>query len=153
MEAFFAQYVNELEGLHNEIKHALLGMPETGFDWSPGEGMNSITVLVVHVTGSQRYWIGDVAVGDPSARNRQVEFQARELGANALISRLDEAVVYAKAVLSRFTLADLGQERLVPHSGARVSMAEALQHSLAHTALHLGHIQITRQFWELQPGD
>jgi uncharacterized damage-inducible protein DinB len=145
VEAFFAQYVNELEGLHNEIKQALLGMPEPALDWSPGEGMNSITVLVVHTTGSQRYWIGDVAVGDPSARNRQAEFQTRDLGASALISRLDEAVLYAKDVLSRFTLDDLGQERLVPHSGAKVSMAEALHHSLTHTALHLGHIQITRQ--------
>ena len=148
MEAYYSRYLKQLEGWHNEIKQALLEMDEGGLDWSPGEGMNSITALVAHTTGAERYWFGDVAAGESSARDRPAEFQAREMGKDALIQKLDDALRYAEVVLTRFTLDDLERECLVPHSGAMVSVAYALRHAMAHTALHLGHIQVTRQLWE-----
>ncbi|MBK8022340.1 MAG: hypothetical protein IPK19_13175 [Chloroflexi bacterium] len=43
----------------------------------PGEDMNSLVVLVVHTTGSARFWIGEVGVGDPAYRDRPAEFQAK----------------------------------------------------------------------------
>jgi len=150
VEAYYSRYLKQLENWHNEIKQALLEMDEAGLDWNPGEGMNSITVLVAHTAGAERYWFGDVAAGESTRRDRPAEFQARELGKDALIRKLDDGLHYAEQTLSRFTLDDLQRERLVPHSGARVSVAEALRHIIAHTALHLGHIQVTRQLWELR---
>ena len=148
MEAYYNQYLKQLESWHNEIKQALSGMDEGGLDWSTGEGMNSMAVLVAHTAGAERYWFGDVAAGESTKRDRPAEFQARGLGENALILMLDDSLHYAEGVLSRFTLDDLERERLVPHSGAKVSLAHALRHAMAHTTLHLGHIQVTRQLWE-----
>jgi uncharacterized damage-inducible protein DinB len=149
MEAYYNGYINQLENWHNEIKQALLEMDEAGLDWSPGEGMNSITALVAHTAGAERYWFGDVAAGESSRRDRPAEFQAKEMGRSALIQKLDDALRYAEETLSRFNPDDLESERRVPHNGAMVSVAHALRHAMAHTALHLGHIQITRQLWEL----
>ena len=148
MEAYYSAYLKQLESWHDEIKQALLEMDEAGLDWSPGEGMNSITVMVVHTAGAEHYWFGDVAAGVSTRRDRPAEFQARELGKSALIRKLDDGLGYAEKTLSRFTLGDLERECLVPHSGAKVSVAHDLRHAMAHTALHLGHIQVTCQLWE-----
>ena len=69
---------------------------------------------------------------------------------DALRARLADASVYAQNTLTRLTLGDLEQERVSPRDGRMFSVAWALLHALEHTAIHLGHIQITRQLWEQQ---
>ena len=71
MEAFFENYVNRLEALYSHVEAAIEGLSVDALDWSPGPEMNSIAVLLVHLAGSVRYWIGDVAGGEPSGRDRQ----------------------------------------------------------------------------------
>ncbi len=60
METFFKDYLERLETLHSEIETAILGLTPDALDWIPGKEMNSIAILVVHLTGAERYWIGDV---------------------------------------------------------------------------------------------
>ena len=73
MERFFEEYVGRLQSLHDEIKHALEGVAQEALDWAPGPEMNSLAVLVVHLSGAERFWIGDVAAAEPSGRNREAE--------------------------------------------------------------------------------
>ena len=49
--------------------------------------MNSLCVLVVHVCGSARFWIGDVVLGESSNRDRASEFVARGLSKDELKAR------------------------------------------------------------------
>jgi uncharacterized damage-inducible protein DinB len=109
--------------------------------------MNSISVLVVHLTGAQRYWIGDVAAQDPTERDRDAEFRVHDLGKDILKKRLADNLEYARQTLQEFTVQDL--ERTVSaRNGHDCTVAWALLHALEHTTLHLGQIQITRQLWE-----
>jgi uncharacterized damage-inducible protein DinB len=112
--------------------------------------MNSIAVLVVHLTGAERYWIGDVVMGDVSGRDRAAEFRTGGISLDALQARLAASTAYAHHALARLALADLEQERVSPRDGRKFTIAWALLHALEHTALHLGHIQITCQLWEQQ---
>jgi uncharacterized damage-inducible protein DinB len=105
-------------------------------------------VLVVHLTGAERYWIGDVALGEPSNRDRNAEFKVREVGMEALRQRLDDTLSYASAALERLTLQDLEATRTSPRDGRTFTVAWALLHALEHSNQHLGHIQIMRQLWE-----
>jgi hypothetical protein len=73
MQTFFVDYINLLQQCHNEILEALNGLPSESLDWSPGPDMNSISVLVFHLSGAERYWIGDVAAQDPKERDREAE--------------------------------------------------------------------------------
>lgn len=107
-------------------------------------------MLIVHLTGAERYWIGDVALGDTSNRDRAAEFSVSSIPLDALQARLADASDYAQSALTRLTLGDLEQERVSPRDGRKFSVAWALLHALEHTAIHLGHIQITRQIWEQQ---
>ena len=51
-------------------------------------------------------------------------------------------------VLENFDLGDLETARISPRNDQEVTVAWALDHALKHTAIHLGHLQITRQLWE-----
>jgi uncharacterized damage-inducible protein DinB len=148
MNRFYQDYLDRLEDLHKNIEQAIQGLPQEALDWSPGEGMNSIDVLVVHLTGAERYWIGDVAAGEPSGRDRSAEFRADGLPFEVLQKRLYEAIEYARNALNTLTLQDLGQERVSQRDGRKFSVSWALLHAIEHAATHLGHIQLTCQLWD-----
>jgi uncharacterized damage-inducible protein DinB len=148
MFPFYQDFLNCLDEHHKNIACAIEGLPQAALDWLPGEGMNSISVLIIHLTGAERYWIGDVASGDLSSRDRAAEFHTRGIPCEALQQRLADATDYAHSTLSRLTLDDLGQERVSRRDGRKFTVAWALLHTLEHTALHVGHIEITRQLWE-----
>jgi len=148
MEQFFTDYLERLQSLHDDMKKTLKALPQTALDWVPGPGMNSLCVLVVHATGAERYWIGDVACQDPSDRNRGAEFEVRGLDAEKLAERLDQTIVYVRSAAENLKLTNLQEIRISPRDDGKFTTGWALAHALEHTALHLGHAQVTRQFWE-----
>jgi uncharacterized damage-inducible protein DinB len=148
VQKFFTDYLNLLEDSHREILEALDGLPPAALDWTAGPEMNSISVLVFHLTGAERYWIGDVAAQDPKERDRDAEFRVRDVGIEMLKARLADNLEYARNALNNFTIQDLEAIRVSARDGRNYSVAWALLHALDHTALHLGQIQITRQLWE-----
>jgi uncharacterized damage-inducible protein DinB len=148
MNGFYTSYLERLELLHAEIDKAIQGLPQEALDWSPGSEMNTIAVLITHLAGAERYWIGDVGAGEPSGRDRAAEFRVQGLSSEALQKRLTETSQYARQTLSRFTLEDLEQTRISPRDGQEANLAWCLLHALQHTGIHLGHIQLTRQLWE-----
>jgi uncharacterized damage-inducible protein DinB len=153
MQTFFTDYVNLLQQSHNEILEALEELPSAALDWSPGPDMNSISVLVFHLTGAERYWIGDVAAQDPKERDRDAEFRVHDVGMDVLKKRLADNLEYARNALSNFTVQDLETTRVSARDGRTFTVAWALLHALEHTTLHLGQIQLTRQLWEQSKGD
>jgi len=148
MESFYMDYLNSLQELHDEIRNAIKGLPQEALDWTPGMEINSLGVLVIHLTGAERYWIGDVVAGKPSERDREAEFKAKGASQQELLERLDANEALIRVVLEPLTLPDLEQPRTSPRNARSVTVAWALCHVLKHTALHLGHIQITRQLWD-----
>jgi uncharacterized damage-inducible protein DinB len=148
MQTFFSDYIDLLQERHNEILEALKGLPLDALDWSPGPDTNSISVLVFHLTGAERYWIGDVAAQDPKERDRDAEFRVRDVGMDVLQKRLAENVEYAGTALDKLTVEHLETTRVSARNGQRYTVAWALLHALEHTTLHLGQIQLTRQLWE-----
>ena len=148
MQIFFSDYIDLLQERHNEILEALEGLHPDALDWSPGPDMNSISVLIFHLAGAERYWIGDVVTQDPKERDRDAEFRVRDVGMDVLESRLADNVEYARTNLDKLTVEDLETTRVSARNGQRYTVAWALLHALEHTTLHLGQIQLTRQLWE-----
>jgi hypothetical protein len=123
-------------------------LPEEALDWTPDPAKNTITVLVVHTSAALHYWVGDRIGGDSSGRVRSSEFEARGLSRTSLRQILTDALTH-----TRRTLADLTPDRFTEkvYSSVyndRFSVAFSLAHALEHTALHLGHLEITRELWE-----
>ncbi|MDX1437384.1 MAG: DinB family protein [Anaerolineales bacterium] len=144
MEIMLAAVQERLEALHEDLDRAVAGLSQAELDWSPGEGMNSIAVLAAHVAGSERYWIGELAGGEPSGRVRDAEFQTRGVGDGQLRANLAKSLAHSKTVLARLTEQDLESATYNVHWGRDVSTATCLAHVLEHTGTHLGHMQMVR---------
>lgn len=153
MQIFFKDYLNLLQDCHNGILAALDGLPRAALDWIPGPDMNSISVLLFHLTGAERFWIGDIAAQEPSNRDREAEFRVKGLETDVLKKRLTDNLEYAHNVLDKMILQDLESTRLRPSDGREFTVAWSLLHALEHATLHLGQIQITRQLWEQRGSD
>ena len=152
MIAFFEELYQRFHELHKEITQALEALPEEVMDWKPGEEMNSISVLITHLTGAERFLIGDIVMGDPSNRNREAEFEVDGLEKQALLDRITAVDAYIKSAFEKMSLADLETFRTHPRNGKQVSVSWAILHALEHTGIHLGHIELTIQLLQLPEG-
>lgn len=152
MHPFFQDYLQRLTNLHQDILHAIEGMPPEALDWTPIQettgDMNSINVLVTHLCGAERYWIGEVACGDNSGRVRTEEFQVSGMDAGILTAKIIGATQYAQSALETLSIDNLARDGTSHHDRRVFTVGWALLHALEHTAVHLGHIQITRQLWD-----
>lgn len=148
MDAFFTSYIALFEELTSKFIATFDDLPDEALDWVPGAEMNSLAVLVVHVCGSARFWVGDVALGEDSHRDRDSEFLARGLSKADLKARFAAMLDYLRGAADRLSPADFGALRPAQNRPTPVSIGWAVQHALEHTALHLGHAQITRQLWQ-----
>ena len=152
MHILFQDYFERLADLHQGILDAIEGLPSEALDWTPirettGD-MNSINILVTHLCGAERYWIGDVAWGDISGRVRSEEFQVSGMDTVQLTTKINAATQFAHDILEKLSIEDLPVEKSRLRDGRPVTAGWALLHALEHTAIHLGHIQITRQLWD-----
>lgn len=148
MEQFFEDYLSLIHRLHEEAQKTFIDLPQEALDWVPTPQINSFCVLVTHLTGAERYWIGDVAAEESSGRVRDEEFRATGLDAPTLEKRLSDSFDYVSGILENLTSLSLVQLRTSPRDGRKVTVGWALSHALEHTALHVGHMQILRQWWD-----
>jgi len=145
LQTFYADWLNNLQELHDDVAKTIEGLTLEALDWSPKEGVNSITALIVHLTGSQRFLFGEVISGQDIHRDRDAEFRAKGLAPDELTKRLNDNIKYISAELEKLTLADLDSQRMFRTRETTVGWV--LGHALKHTATHLGHIQVMRDLW------
>ena len=149
MTTFYIDLIDRLSELHSDIGKSLEGLPKEALDWVPGPDMNSFAVLISHLAGSERYWIG-VAVNNPPERDREAEFKTRGLSVEDLRGMLASVEGFERKSLEGLSLNDLEAVRRSPRNDKTFSTGWCLAHALEHSALHTGHIQITRQLWDLR---
>ena len=150
MKQPFEDFYKLLEDLHENCKDQIAGLAQDELDWSPGTGMNSIAVLVVHIAGSERFWIGDTIMREPSGRDREAEFVTSGVSEQALVDLLDTSLAYIEGAFDRLDVEVLAENRISPRDGREISVTRTIANVIEHTALHLGHIQITKQLLALE---
>jgi uncharacterized damage-inducible protein DinB len=143
-----------LEDLRGQVEDLIRNLPPEALNWRPlgdaieetdGYATNSLAVLAAHIAGAERFWICEV-VGDlPASRDRDTEFATTAGEADVLIEGLKRVCVESRRVMSSLTKADLEDQRLV--QGKSVPVRWCILHVIDHTALHLGHMQLTYQLW------
>jgi uncharacterized damage-inducible protein DinB len=139
---FFADYLERLEDLQYRLQQEVRDLPAEAMDWSPGPAMNSVGVLLAHITGVLQEGI-ELALDVPSSRVRKQEFQTQGVSSTEMLRRLDAVLASARNSLPRLGLEDLAQAR--QDEDGPVTCGWALLHALEHAYLHLGHLQLTGQ--------
>lgn len=150
MQPFFADYLERMQAIFQDFDEVISGLSPAGLNWEPGPDMNALAVLVIHTAGATRYWVGDVALEEPSNRLRASEFEPQDRDEAALRQHLSTTEAYIRDGLERLTLADLETVRHVnlPNGMTECTISWALLHALEHASQHLGHAQLARQLWD-----
>ena len=145
MDLIIKSYFEVLEALHKDCKQQISGLTQEELDWSPGEDMNSLAILAAHIAGAERYWMGDHLMGEASGRVRDDEFSTSGSTVDALSQQLDAALKYSRDAFDRLTQDQLGEIRKSPRGDREFTVAWIIASVLRHAALHLGHMEVTRQ--------
>jgi hypothetical protein len=119
---------------------------ESGINVQPaGRSTNAIAALVVHCCGVTEYWLGHVALGRPSTRDRDAEFTTTA-SLDELRDLVTRTVAQAEDDLGRL---DAGRgtpettRRAESFEGHDPSDAAVVLHVLEELYQHLGHIELT----------
>jgi uncharacterized damage-inducible protein DinB len=143
-------YLQRIEDLRGQVSSLIADLPAEALNWRPlkdsGEqGTNSLAVLVAHIAGAEHFWIAEVIGGYPPTRDRDAEFRLQATGAAALVRLLEKTGEETRQVFSALSPADLDGTKEA--GGRAVPVRWGIVHVIDHTALHLGHMQLTYQLW------
>ena len=147
-------YLTDLGELRDQVKSLPEGLPREVLDWRPIEGegelaTNSMTAMVVHLVGSEAHWMEEVISGKKIIRDRDAEFVTQGLSVPELQARIEAMGKVTMEILSALTEKQLGESR--KWRDRSVSVRWCILHVIEHYALHLGHMQLTRQLWLAKP--
>lgn len=150
MQALVTATVDRFSELHDSMKHVIAALPAAALDWAPAPGVNSVAVLITHVCGSERFWIGEKVGHLPSHRDRAAEFTVYGIAASDLADVLDANLDLIATVLGETQPERLGEPAGVTRDDVYYDGAWALQHALEHVAVHTGHVELMLRWWENQ---
>jgi uncharacterized damage-inducible protein DinB len=109
-----------------------------------GEHTNAVAALVVHCCGVTEFWLGHVALGRPTSRDRSAEFTTTATVAE-LHELVERALTAAASDLARLEAGEGNDRSGLRHQlldGDR-SDASAVVHVLEEAYQHLGHMELT----------
>ena len=141
------QALAHLQDRSDEELNRPLTLPET----------NTLFALATHLVGAGEFWVLAVTGGRTIPRDRLAEFRATGSYSD-LTARYERWLAGVHEVLDALVpermeeRIDVNRYRSVPLASAQeVTAREALLHAIEHSALHLGHIQLTRQLLSYAP--
>ena len=142
-------YHRRIVDLRKQIYELVEGLPAEALNWRPlpdtGE-VNSLAILAAHVAGSEHFWIGEVVGRLPATRDREAEFATTAPDAESLVRLLKATGAETDQVFAHLVSSDLNGVREA--RGRTVAVRWCILHVVDHTALHLGHMQLTYQLWQ-----
>ncbi len=107
--------------------------------WRPNEQANAVANLVLHLAGSNHYYLDHVIGGQPLVRDRDGEFTARQtLSAVQLRERWAASVSATRTVLDALEPSQMAA--VTERTGKPTTYAQILLHVTHHNAAHMGQI-------------
>lgn len=143
-------YWSLIDDLRRQAGRLVADLPAEALNWRPlpqvdDHAMNSLAALAAHIAGAEHFWVAEVVGGHPPTRDREAEFRLAVDGPAPLLARLEAVGAETAAVFEQLAPADLEGTRVAHEKPLTVRWS--ILHVIDHSALHLGHMQITYQLW------
>lgn len=124
----------------------LAAYPDDASVWQPLPGTpNTAGTLALHLAGNIRHFVGAVLGGTGYVRNRDAEFNRRDVARAELHRDLDAAIAAVEATLPHLPEATARADFPAPLAGVRLNTTDLLLHLSAHLAYHLGQMDYHRR--------
>jgi uncharacterized damage-inducible protein DinB len=146
-----AHSIKRLDDLRAQMIAMVKALPAEGLNFRPmadtpaAKNFNSIAVLGMHTAGAEQFWIHENIGGAVKTRDREAEFSYVAETGEEIIATHERVGAGTCAILSGLDESQLSGNMMVNDLNAPVRWA--ILHIIDHTALHLGHMQITYQLW------
>lgn len=139
-------YRYHLRRLITWFVEALDPLPPEAFAWRPPmPEANSLAAICVHAISSAEWWVLSCVGDGPIGRDRDAEFQI-DVTWQQLRPRFTSFLERAEALLAPLTTDDLA--RISRHPAGDRMNRRCLTHTVEHLGLHLGHVEITIDWWK-----
>ncbi len=140
--------------LIERILAATAGLSSEQLDTAPWDDASTMFILATHAISATEWNIVEVLAGQKLDRSRQAEFDSRAASVDDPQGKLAERWSGAKSVIES-ALAGLGDDAWDdPHyhmfMDKHLTGYELIDRALAHTAEHVGHAEMTRQWLDAQ---
>lgn len=125
---------------------ALDAVPAECYSWRPPTPeANSLRAILSHAVASAEWWVLSCVGQRPLERDRDAEFAA-ETDWPAMRARLQRWLADAEVLLAGMGSAEFAAVSRHP-AGDRMNR-RCLVHTVEHLGLHLGHVEITIDWWK-----
>ena len=122
-----------------QIGECLDVMDDSDIWWRPDETVNALGNLLLHLAGSNRYYVGYGIGGRETHRDRDAEFAARSNpGRDEIVRQWQETLRVCADVLGALVPSDMMET--TERTGKPTTIAALLLHVSHHTAVHVGQI-------------
>lgn len=138
-------YRYHLRRLVNWYIEALDPLPADAFQWRPPAlNGNSLAAICMHALTSAEWWVLSCVGDGPLERERDAEFAADVTWAE-LRPRFQSFLERAESLLAGMSTDEL--QGISRHPADDRMRRRCLTHTIEHLGLHLGHIEITIDWW------
>jgi hypothetical protein len=135
-------FVRDLGRLADELR----AFPDTEALWTTAPGVtNAAGTLALHLEGNLREYVGRQLGGIAYARDRPLEFSARDVEQSDLIRRIESTRDLVGRVVGALDAGALDATYPEPYDGAAISTRQFLVHLYGHLAYHLGQVNYVRR--------
>ena len=149
-EAEVQSYLTGFGILKEQIRDAIQGLNDEAANWRPlPKDTNSIYAILYHLMGVESHWIRQVIDRETIDRDREAEFRASG-HLSEIVDRWGRVDETNGRILGNLSSSQLGESRAVTlRTGVGSHTVRwCILHMISEYAIHLGHIQLTRQLWE-----
>jgi uncharacterized damage-inducible protein DinB len=143
VQADYARYFGrELATVRDE----LLAYPDSAAIWTLPAGLpNSAGTLALHIAGNLRWFIGAQLGGGAYVRDRDAEFNARNVPREDLIRQVESAADEVTRALAQLDPSRLDQPFPLEVGGVKLPTGRFIGHLAVHLAYHLGQLDYHRR--------
>jgi hypothetical protein len=135
-------FVRDLGRLADELR----AFPDTEALWTTAPGVtNAAGTLALHLEGNLREYVGRQLGGIAYARDRPLEFSARDVEPAELIRRIESTREIVGQVVGALGAAALDATHPEQYDGAAFSTRQFLVHLFGHLGYHLGQVNVVRR--------
>ncbi len=128
------------------IERELNAYPTEDQIWQLPTGLpNSGGTLALHAAGNLQHFVGAVLGGSSYVRDRDAEFNRRNVPRAELIEELRRAQVSVQETLARIDHAILDATYPLPVANRRLVTSDFLAHLATHLAYHVGQLDFHRR--------
>ncbi|MBZ5551150.1 MAG: DUF1572 domain-containing protein [Acidobacteriia bacterium] len=137
--AFLEESKNRAIKARERINHCLGQLEDEDIWWTPGEGSNSLGVIIQHLMGNLRQWILSGVGGEADVRDRPREFRVEVKTPKAeLRNQFNNVLDQVDKTFSRLDPLHLLERKRI--QGFDESALSAIYQTMTHLELHAGQI-------------